>query len=285
MMKMIGKQLQEHENIIPPLSRTVQLIALDICMAPGGYSATVLRYNRLATICGLTLPEDEGGHKVLLENWNKNPKIDIQFTDITMLAAAIGFPDLVPTTHSHAAQFSNDIPFEDKEKEKAFDLVFCDGQVLHNHTRGQGTKDEPIRLSAAQLAIALQRIKPGGSLVMLLHQAYGPHTVRLLEAFDQFAQISLFKPTISHRNRSSFYLVAKDIEPTHWRAGKLLQRLRRDWLVHTARKFDLEMPEDEEDAGQESMEDIMESFGRKLITLAEPLWEIQIEAMQKMFLA
>lgn len=209
MMTKIGDQLQAREKVILVPSKTIHLQALDICMGPGGYSATVLKFNRYSKVCGLSLPVDEGGHDVLLPGWQADPRVEIQFVDITMLAAEIGFPDLLFRDPRQASIFFNDLPFVDR----TFDIVFCDGQVLHTHFRAKESKNEAPRLSSAQIIIALQRIKPGGTLVMLLHQTYSPHNVRLLEAFSHFSQISLFKPTVSHGHRSSFYLIAKNLDP------------------------------------------------------------------------
>lgn len=280
MMQRIGDEIQTRERLILPRSKTIHLHALDICMAPGGYSSTVLKYNPCAKVCGLSLPIDQGGHDVLLPGWQKDKRVTIKFIDITMLAAEIGFPDLILQNHPQASKFSNDLPF----RGQTFDIVFCDGQVLHTHARAQGVKDEAPRLSSAQIIIALQRIKQGGTMVMLLHQAYGPHTVRLLEAFSHFSQISLFKPTVSHKNRSSFYLVAKNLDPKNERAYHLLQDLRRTWRMYTVQNFGVDITEDDIGGDQKSLEHIMESFGETLISLAEPIWELQTTAMREMFL-
>ncbi|KAJ6013166.1 hypothetical protein N7522_003521 [Penicillium canescens] len=167
MIMKIGDRSQADMKIILPPSKTIHLQALNMCMAPGGYSANILKYNPYDNVCGLSLPIDEGGHDILLPDWQTDKRIEIHFIDITMLAAEIGFPDL-------ASRFSNNVPFTTQ----TFDAVFCDGQVLHTHIRAEWTKNEAARLSTAQLVIASRRIKRGGTLVILLHQAYSLHTVR-----------------------------------------------------------------------------------------------------------
>lgn len=282
MMKKIGKGIQARQKIIPAPSKTKNLKALDICMAPGGFSATVLKHYRHAKVCALSLPRDEGGRDVLLPDWKTDKRFEIQFIDVTMLAAEIGFPDLVRQGHPEATKFSNDIPFEGQ----AFDVVFCGGQVVHTHARADGSNNEARRLTAAQLIIALQRITPGGALVLLLHQAYSPYTVRLLEAFSHFSDISLFKPFTSFEHRSFFYLVAKNLDPGNERARCLLRDLRRSWRILTVQGFGIELPENdvEEDYREATMEEVMDTFTEKLITLAEPTWEIQKSALERMFL-
>lgn len=288
MMTKIGDEMQMKEKVILPRSKTINLEVLDICMAPGGYSAAVLKHNSLATICGLSLPINEGGHDVLLPNWQRDKKVKIEFMDITMLAAEMGFPDLVTQGSPDASQFTNYIPY----KSRVFDVVFCDGQVLHTHTRvglpiqvGR-TKHEPPRLTAAQLTIALHRIKRYGTLVMLLHQAYSPHIIRLLESFNQFSNISLFKPKTSHHDRSSFYLVAKNVDPKHETVSDLLHQLQISWTASTIQNFDVQLPVDSPGVNDTSktMETIMQIFGEKLIALAEPMWDIQKKALERKFL-
>ncbi|PKX90603.1 uncharacterized protein P174DRAFT_266753 [Aspergillus novofumigatus IBT 16806] len=280
MMTRIGDELQAREKIILGPSKTIHLQALDICLAPGGYSATVLKYNPYAKVCGLSLPIDEGGHDVLLPRWQTDHRVNIRFTDITMLAAEIGFPDLPLQDHPQASQFSNDSPFDSR----TFDIVFCDGQVLHTHVRANDSKNEAFRLTSAQIIIALQKVKPGGTMVMLLHQAYSPHTIRLLESFNQFSQISLFKPKVSHAHRTSFYLVAKYVESKSGAACQLLHHMRGVWSSHTVQQFGVDLPEPYTGTMQRTLQELMESFGEKLVSLAEPLWELQIKAMERMFL-
>jgi hypothetical protein len=54
---------------------------LDLGMAPGGFSASVLTRYPESTIDAITLPADHGGHKVMVQSSN----INIIFADITML--------------------------------------------------------------------------------------------------------------------------------------------------------------------------------------------------------
>ncbi len=51
---------------------------------------------------------------------------------------------------------------------QTFDLVFCDGQVLRTHSRGEHREHgEPFRLRVSQLILALQRIDAGGTLPLI----------------------------------------------------------------------------------------------------------------------
>lgn len=67
MMKQIGFEMQELTGCIQldvPFPRV-----LDLCMAPGGYTSSVLRFNPSAQVLGLTLPDSCGGHRVFDTLW------------------------------------------------------------------------------------------------------------------------------------------------------------------------------------------------------------------------
>jgi hypothetical protein len=49
--------------------------------------------------------------------------------------------------------------------------------------------------------------------VILLHNIEAWNTCTLLKAFDSFSSIVLFKPEKKYATRSSFYLVAKNVQP------------------------------------------------------------------------
>ncbi|GBF62891.1 hypothetical protein TMEN_5482 [Trichophyton mentagrophytes] len=258
MMRRIGDQLQATKHIIPRPGEASKLNVLDICMAPGGYSATVLKHNGFARIYGLSLPEEEGGYQILLQNWRKDPRVQILQTDITMLSTELGCPDLLPPDNPAASQFSDCKPFDGLEA----DLVFCDGQLI----------------------LALQRIKKGGTMVMLLHRVNSPRNVVLLHNFSQFAEIDLFKPTPSHAARSSFYLVVKNVDPTSSGACQMLEKLKSAWKRKTLQAFNDEPHGVERNVSEEMRDILQSSFGERLINLGEPIWEIQREALEKKFL-
>lgn len=282
MMTKIGDYFQDQEKLIPPPSKRLNFDVLDLCMAPGGFSATVLKYNRFAQVCAISLPTDEGGLEIYLPNWQENKRIKVKLMNLTLLSAELGFPDLASQDHPSASKFSNYIPYAGRQ----FDLIFCDGHVLPTSEPEQDSTSEVRRLADAQIVMALQRIKSAGTIVALLHQVYNPRVLRLLKAFDRISQITLFKPPFCHAKRTSFYLVAKNVDPQHEVARCLLRDMRKSWRARTANAFNMEIPGNpmESNDEEEDMEDIMQSFGGKLITLAEPVWKIQTEAMEKAFL-
>lgn len=163
MFKDIGVELQNLTGaLFPPATSSRPVRVFDLCMAPGGYSASASRYNPGALIRGISLPPSQGGHEMLFTS----PNLKVMSLDITMLAAEFGITN-IPANHPDASSFILDRPFLGE----SFHLVFCDGQVLRTHTRGEHRERyEALRLSVSQLILAVQRIEPGGRLVMLLHR-------------------------------------------------------------------------------------------------------------------
>lgn len=248
---------------------------LDLCIAPGGYSAVVLNLNPTASIDAISLSHKDGGHGVLIPFGRYDPRVQILFTDITLLAAEYGV-DMgnIPSDHPDAANFNSLRPYEGKQ----YGLVLCDGQVLRTHRREAYREGgEPTRLTNAQLILGLQRIKPGGTLIILLHKLETWDTVMLVRSFSAFATIELFKPTRAHAIKSSFYLIAKNVQPQSMEAKFALKRYRRLWHNATFVK-------DIETGGDDITEDVtavLEEFGPKLVEVGREIWRVQAEALEK----
>jgi hypothetical protein len=169
---------------------------LDLCMAPEGYSAAVFDLNPTASIDAVSLPDHDGGQRALNPFRRRDPRVQILFMDITMLATEYGV-DLnnVPTDHPNARKCSS--LYEGKQ----YDLFFCGGQVLRTQKCGAYRElCKAARFTNAQLTLGLQRIKPGRTLITLLHKLETWHTMMLIRSFSTFATI-----------KSSFRMAAKDI--------------------------------------------------------------------------
>lgn len=241
-------------------------------MAPGGYTASALKYNPTAKAFGITLPSAQGGHEVLL----RSPQCNVVHLDITMLAKEFGIKN-IPITHPEQANFLNDRPY----RKHRFHLVFCDGQVLRTHQRAEYREpQEALRLTVSQLILALQRIRTGGTLVMLLHKIEVWDTTELLHLFSRFSSIWLFKPWRKHAIRSSFYLVATDVRPETSAAKSAVETWKRAWQRAT---FGGEEGTGEKKtmAGEAYVQSVLDQFGRRLIELGRPIWEIQADALSK----
>lgn len=251
--------------------------SLNLCMAPGGYTWYFLEKNPNADACGLTLPPSEGGHPMYLPHGEKDPRVDVKFMDVTMLPCEFGTPlDQVPAQHPEAAKFSADRPFQDKE----FNIVICDGQVLRVHDHQRSRTREVPRLLVSQLILGLQRIKNGGTFIILLHKFDTWDSLILLKTFESFSEIKLFKPARIHSVRSSYYLVAKKVRPDNDEAKEAIKNWKAQWWRTTfageaGTGLDLEEPREEE------VHHVLESYGSRLRVLGNPLWEIQLGAMKK----
>lgn len=142
MMRDIGNEMQAKTNAIAQLYELGgEVKILDLCMVPGGYTDSALKFNPTATACGITLPPDQGGHELLLQS----SRSKVLFVDITMLAQEMGV-DEVPPTHPEQAQFLGDRPYLGQ----VFHLVFCDGQVLRTHQRAEHReRQEALRLTVS----------------------------------------------------------------------------------------------------------------------------------------
>ncbi|KAK4128084.1 hypothetical protein N657DRAFT_2583 [Parathielavia appendiculata] len=269
---------------------------LDLCMAPGGFSLAALTRNPAALLRGITLPPSQGGHEILLrKRWSEtdpNAQVYVSFCDITLLADEMGTPpSSIPASHPDAKSFSSDRPFIEQQ----FDLVFCDGQVLRTHERHEyREKCEATRLVTAQLVLALQRIRSGGTMVILLHKADAWPSVLLMHTFDSFAErVELSKPQAGHKIRSSFYMVAKGVRPDCEAAVEAVRQWKAEWSLATFGLGAVTGDCQEEDGlgeaelevlgsgREEKVRAVLQEFGPTLLRLAEPVFAVQVEALKK----
>jgi 23S rRNA U2552 (ribose-2'-O)-methylase RlmE/FtsJ len=228
-------------------------------MAPRGFSSAVL--------------ESLNGKDILLNNWKKGGRIQVYFADVTMLAAEMGVLT-IPSDHPDALNFRFDRPFSDQK----LDLIFCDGQVLRTHQRADyREKREAWRLLTSQPVVALQRITQDGTVVALLHRLDAWDTVVLLHALSTFSTIELFKPKKKHAVKSSFYVVAKNIQPHCIKLNMAVAGWKKEWHIATF-GTDAEYAEKRR-KHDDSVCDVLGSFGDQLVTLGAPIWQIQSNAL------
>ncbi|TAQ87937.1 hypothetical protein B7494_g3742 [Chlorociboria aeruginascens] len=274
MMVQIGDEMQHLTRALtPPASSKEGIKILDICMAPGGYTASARKHNSIAKCYGITLSENQGGHAMIFP---PSELEGIRYLDITMLAAEYSDKP-VPRDHPDRASFDSRRHFRSIK----FDLIFCDGIVLRTQQRPSYRDEvEVTRLVTSQLILALQRIVEGGTLIMLLHKVDSWPSTIILYAFSRFANVELFKSSRKHTNRSSFYMIAKNIRPACDPAVEVIREWKDVWWRTTfggengtgERKL---QPEDS------FVSKIIEEFGGRLMEMGRPIWKIQSDSLSK----
>ncbi|KAH0441158.1 FtsJ-like methyltransferase family protein [Colletotrichum camelliae] len=247
---------------------------LDMCMAPGGFLAIALQKNPDAHALGFSLPVSQGGYERLIP---PRRSLEVRFMDITMLAQDMGVTD-IPPDHPDSDNF---IPQQLGPQDK-FHLVLCDGQVLRQHEgfRAQyRARCEARRLTVTQLALGLEHLEPGGTMVVLLHKVEAWDTVLLLREFSKFSTVRLFKPLKSHAKRSSFYMIASKVQSLSAAAAAAIKVWKEVWSVAT---FDLngEMKHNWREE-EPSAKEVIDEFGDHLIRLGKNVWKIQAEALER----
>lgn len=260
---------------------------LDMCAAPGLYLQYALKTNPGAGALGFSLPRDQGGHEVVLET---SDTVRIKFLDITMLAADMGLSaEDIPADHPDSGNFLTEAQLQ---PDQTFDLVLCDGQVLRTHEphraayRREQSAREPRRLTLTQLTIGLEHLRPGGTMVVLLHRLEAWDTVLLLRVFTGFSTVRLFKPRGGHAKRSSFYMIATDVRSRDGEALAALEGWRRDWRLATLETDEARWMELRQDyaggwEGASDVETVLREFGPELIRMGRMVWTIQADALER----
>ncbi|KAF2967450.1 hypothetical protein GQX73_g6104 [Xylaria multiplex] len=246
---------------------------LDICMAPGAYLHVAMQHNPGAQARAFSLPLEKGGHKVL----RRNLKVDMEFIDITMLGEDMGVDSItISPTHPDADEFLHRRFYP----EDVFDLAICDGQVLRTHSRAAYRESkEPTRLTMTQLAISLEHMKPGGTMLVLLHKVESWKSVLILRTFCKFSDVKTFKPTKAHATRSSCYMVASNIQPQHEDAVRAVQTWKQLWRAAT---FATESEfANLAESLEPDVEEVLGDFGTRLVGLGKEVWDTQARALTK----
>lgn len=273
MMKNIGRDMHEKTECFSfrNMDRG-QPRVLDFCMAPGGFLSSALAQNPSAYALAFSLPVEKGGHEVLLPI---SRNVNLRFLDITMLAADMGVTE-IPEEHADAKNFLRTKILN----EPSFDLVICDGQVLRTHARAEyREKREARRLTVTQLALGLQHIKQGGTMIILLHKLEATEVAFLLYTLSKISSVATYKHAYTHAKRSSFYAVASKIQRDNPQTEIAIESYKRIWKAAT-------FGTDEEYYASCKMEDsevetLLRSFGPQLCRLAKKVFKIQTEALKK----
>lgn len=243
--------------------------------APGGFIAKALEVNPDAHAQGITLSHKNKGIPVLI----RDTRLETTYADITLMAGDMGLPtDAIPADHPEAKNFLGKLI----RPRAQFDLVTGEGGVLRPHQQQLGSHRElreAQRLRAAQLALALSRVKHGGRMIVLLHKAEAWDNLCLFYTFDKFSNIRLFKPDKEHQHRSSFYMIATDIQSHSEEALAAVEQWKREWKVATFGTD--EQCKEEARSNTLDVEKVLEEFGEKWIGLGKDVWNMQLEGLKQ----
>lgn len=267
----IGRDLHHRTKAFDVLQASRQPSALDMGMAPGGFSTTILNKFPNANVRAITLPDDQGGHRVHLRH--KNLKVEL--LDINTLAGDLGL-DSIPETHPGA----NTFVLPKLLCAETYDVAICGCQTTRIQQREHWRAGlEGRRLHLAQLVIAMDHLNDHGTLIVVSHRPEMLDTAEMLRVFCSFSDVVLFKPNKAHAKRSSFYMVAKDVRPRSQAAIEAVNGWREEWQMATLRTKD-----EYADLMRRSPEDtqtVFEQFGEELVALARPVWAMQAKALKR----
>lgn len=116
-------------------------------------------------------------------------------------------------------------------------------------------------------------------MVILLHKVEAWDTVTILNRFNKFSNIKLYKPKPGHETRSSFYLIATNIQTQHPEALAAIEQWKAIWRVLTFEPEECHARVIRE--GEFSPEQLLDEFGSDLVELGRCVWKVQAEALAK----
>lgn len=271
MMNRVGNKMQQATGVFSLTSKRPTMLALGF--APGGFVGEALKVNPNIQVVGVTLPIKENG----VESLVRSPRLDLIQADVTMLAVDLGVPlDEISADHPDAKRFLK----RAIRPRQQFDLVTCEGGVLRTHQIASYRENrEAHRLKASQLAIALARVKPGGSMIVLMHKAETWNSLSLFYKFSKFSKVRLFKPEVEHQHRSSFYMIATSIATQSEAAQNAVKQWTTEWKTAT---FGTDEDYTKECKGNAlDVDEVLKEFGESWVDLCREVWARQIKGLER----
>ena len=120
-------------------------------------------------------------------------------------------------------------------------------------------------------------------MIVLLHRSSRVRTFRLIRMFCQFSDVHIFKPAKSHAIKSSFYLVAKNIQSGSAACLEAMSLFKTVWERATLK---IESPSSAllyKDLGlvKKSLQPELEEFGDRFVEMVRHTRKIQADALEK----
>ncbi|KAK0435366.1 hypothetical protein EV421DRAFT_2039144 [Armillaria borealis] len=170
---------------------------------------------------------------------------------------------------------------------ESFDLVIMDTQHLRNQSHMAAH-----RVYISQLILGRRAVKIGGSIVLRLHRLESDFSARLLYLLDKVSwKIRTFKPMTIHKDRGSFYVIARGVGLDNYRRLSFERQTR---LLHAVDQFrDLWVNLGKEGSERRlvvedlnfiiTVDDLVREYTYCLGRLGRKIWEIQARTLESLF--
>lgn len=116
-------------------------------------------------------------------------------------------------------------------------------------------------------------------MIVMLHRVEAAQTGGILNTFHQFSAVQVFKPTKAHAKRSSFYMVAINIQTQHPAAIKALKYWKNTWSIATFGSDEEYVAHIHRDGSW--ADTTLEGFGPTLISMGKEVWDTQARALER----
>ena len=262
---------------------------IDIGCAPGGFLQCLLDFDPSRRGIGLTLATDtskghaSGAHEMdqtLMDILAKTPRFKLLFQDVT---------DRPLRLH-----YSTDGTRIGEGAAPQFDLAIAGARFSG---KGSGENDDAERggdraqekLITAQLLVALQNLKPGGDLVVVLNVtplAMNMQPICFLRSV--FGRLVALKPKSNFKYRSSFYMTCFGYDPSKLHPDAASPQAASLKVQHTLKTtFDRLMKGESRDECNAPVADadnatLCREHGTVLHELLSPLWKVQHDAIYEL---
>lgn len=117
-------------------------------------------------------------------------------------------------------------------------------------------------------------------MIVLLHKLEAWDTVEVLYEFNKFSSVRIFKSKKSHAIRSSFYIIASNVQSQSDDALKAIAKWQNVWTLATFVLDEDSLRSVLDFQGHLDVERVLQDFGDDLIRLGSGIWSIQATALR-----
>lgn len=117
-------------------------------------------------------------------------------------------------------------------------------------------------------------------MIVLLHKLEAWDTVQVLYEFNKFSDVRLFKSKKSHAIRSSFYMIASNVQSRSDDALKVIAKSQNVWTLATFVLDEDSLRSVFDFQGHLDVERVLQEFSEDLIRLGNGVWSIQAASLR-----